>query len=347
MKAGYTSAVRPASLPSAVSHTGRRGKAPEPFPRPAVIDYTTPMIDPSPSLFSRVVIVGVGLLGASLGLAIKKRRLAHTVVGVGRAGSVSLAVAQERGAIDEASTDLAAAARTADLMVLCTPVGQFPETLRAIAPCLGPGGLVTDVGSTKAQVMAWADELLPEQALFIGSHPMAGSEKSGPAAAREDLYDHALCLLCRSTRISEAKMARLHAAGQRLERLWQAVGMRTCWLDAATHDAWVANISHLPHAAACCLVETAMQQPETLAAAASGYVDTTRLASGDVAMWTDIFLTNGALIAAAMERYIQTLRGLQQAIKTQDEPAIRHHLQAARTARDAFMARRGGSARGA
>ena len=132
-------------------------------------------------MFERVTIIGVGLLGASLGLALKDRSLARRVVGVGRRNSPSLDIALSRHAVDEAFHDVADGAKGSDLVVLCTPIRQFPAMLENIAPVLSPDAIITDVGSTKAQVLAWASELLPasdaEKAgpTFIGSHPMAGS----------------------------------------------------------------------------------------------------------------------------------------------------------------------------
>ncbi len=133
--------------------------------------------------FDRVAIIGVGLLGASLGLALKERGLAGTVVGIGRVGSPSLRIAKRRGAIDVGLTDAAAGVRGADLVVLCVPVRQFPALFREIRAALKAGAIVTDVGSTKAQVMQWARVLGSSGAAFVGSHPMAGSEKRGPAFA--------------------------------------------------------------------------------------------------------------------------------------------------------------------
>jgi len=292
--------------------------------------------------FEHVVIQGVGLLGASLGMAIRHGRLAQRVTGVGRAGSRSVEIARERGAIDEASTDLAAAARTADLVVLCAPVRQFPAAMRTLAPALRPGTIVTDVGSTKAQVMQWALELLPAHVHFIGSHPMAGSEKSGPEAARRDLYDKAVCMMTApwQSGTGSAPSAEQRAAFERVEKLWQAVGMRIMKMPADVHDRWVATISHLPHALASTLASVAGREPEMLDAAAGGFMDTSRLASGDVDMWTDIFLTNRAVVADVLGEFQKELAAFKQAVAAGNEEAIRESLTSAKSVRDAFIARR-------
>jgi prephenate dehydrogenase len=281
--------------------------------------------------FEHVVIAGCGLLGTSLGMALRQKGLAKTVTGVGRSGSNSVEIARQRGAIDRASDNLADAARTADLVVLCTPVRQFPEMLRLLGPVLPKGAIVTDVGSTKAQVMKWAEEILPGSVHFIGSHPMAGSEKSGPDAARIGLFDKAACLLCNPAPENEA-------AYRRIAALWQALGMRVVSCDVSRHDAWVAAISHLPHAVATSLALAA--PPEAWPVAAGGFTDTTRVAGGDVAMWTDIFLTNRDAVVETIGVFEQKLAHLKGALQRGDETALRDFFAAAKSSRDAYLASR-------
>jgi prephenate dehydrogenase len=282
--------------------------------------------------FDRVTIIGVGLLGASLGLALKQRGMAGRVVGVGRANSPSLRVALDRRAIDEAQTDAAVAVKNSDLVVLCTPVRQFPETLRAIAPALQPGTIVTDVGSTKQQVMQWAADMLPKSVHFVGSHPMAGSEKRGPESAKADLYDGALCLICTDFP--------LEAAAIRIVEMWTRIGMRTQVISPELHDLWVAAVSHLPHAAAFSLVNAAALVPDALPVAAGGFIDSTRVASSDVQMWTDIFLTNQNDVVAMMNRYIGVLEDLRDAIEHGEEDSIRNFLTKAKEKRDDLIRHR-------
>ena len=291
--------------------------------------------------FAHVVIVGCGLLGASLGMALRRRKLAACVTGVGRRGSPSVATAQARGAIDRATDDLAAAVAgtsfageigpPADLVVVCTPVRQFPATFRTLAPVLAPGTIVTDVGSTKKQVMDWAAENLPRHVSFVGSHPMTGSEKAGPEAAREDLYEKAICLICPGDD---------SAAAARVEGMWQAVGMRTAECTADMHDQWVAAVSHLPHAIAFSLVNAAGHDPEAFKAAAGGFIDMTRIASSDATMWVDIFLTNPQAVTAAIERFMHELSVLKMVITRGDEEGIRAAVTAAKTTREEFLAQR-------
>jgi prephenate dehydrogenase len=201
---------------------------------------------------------------------------------------------------------------------------MFPEMMEKLAGSLKAGAIVTDVGSTKAQVMAWAKKFLPRGS-FVGSHPMAGSEKSGPAAAREDLYDGAVCLMCAG------------ANAKRVEDMWRAVGMKTAWMDAKKHDKVVAGISHLPHAAAFALAATVGKWPESFVAAGGGFCDTTRIAGSDVAMWRDIFLSNTKEVVKAIDAMEKELAGLKKAIAGGRAKEIEKRIAKARTTREAVL----------
>ncbi len=292
--------------------------------------------------FQCVTIIGVGLLGASLGLAIKKNNLARHVIGVGRPGSPSNAKALEISAIDDVITEPAAGVGDSDMVVLAANVGQFPALMQAMAGTLKKGTLVTDVGSTKQQVMKWGGQYLPGTVDFIGSHPMTGSEKRGPEHARADLYQDALCLICPPKIRGRGAFtgSRIGAATEKLERFWQTLGMRTHKLDAQTHDQWVAIISHIPHAAACITALVAGSKPEAGAAIAGGFVDTTRVASGDPGMWMDIFLTNRGEMIKTLNITMRNLRKLQSAIRRSDAAAIKEFLEAAKASREELMTRR-------
>lgn len=276
-----------------------------------------------------LVIVGVGLLGASLGLAVRQRNLAGRVIGIGREGSPSVEIALRRGAITESATDLSQVAGDADMIVLCAPVRTILAALKSLKGKIKPKTVVTDVGSTKAAIMIAGQGALGGQ--FIGSHPMAGSEKRGPEAARADLYQGGLCILCGSS---------VSAEGQNIEAFWRAVGMRIKWLDPEVHDRCVAAISHLPHAAAASLVNTAGQSPEFLDIAATGFFDTTRVASGDVDMWVDILLTNRTAMAEQLAAFGKEIDTLRQAVIRGDESIIREHLVRAKQTRNAALAKR-------
>ncbi len=301
------------------------------------IDYTSGMrkdaVQQDP--FKSVSIIGLGLLGTSLGLALKQRQLVEKVIGVGRAGSPSPQIALNRGAIDELMTSPAAAAQS-DLVVLATNIGVFPDIFRAIGRELAEHTIITDVGSTKRQVCRWARELLPGSARFVGSHPMAGSEKRGPEFARADLYSNAVCFIC------AGKAGRMVVAAERVEWMWQQVGMRTLRINPQAHDQWVAAISHTPHAAAAALVNLIQADAANLLrAAAGGFMDTTRVASGDVEMWTDIFVTNRLAAGKSIRSLVRLLQGFERAVRHGDHSTVRQFLQQAKTIRDQLPQRQG------
>jgi prephenate dehydrogenase len=289
--------------------------------------------------FQSVTIIGMGLLGTSLGLAIKERKLANRVIGVGRANSSSLNIALKRGAVDEVLTDPAAAVGKSDFVVLAVNVGLFPAIFEQIAPALAAGALVTDVGSTKEQVMRWAARLLPPRVTFVGSHPMAGSEKRGPEFARPDLYQNAVCLIC-APKANGRNSDRRAQAVDRIENFWKSLAMRTHRIDPVVHDQWVAAISHLPHAVAAALVHVAAQEPQAFIASAGGFLDTTRIASGDPAMWTDIFLTNRRALLNSIKALSRSLRQLQTAIRRKDSAAVSGFLAEARQIREKILQER-------
>ena len=182
--------------------------------------------------------------------------------------------------------------------------------------------------------MGWAEKILGEKAkFFVGSHPMAGSEKRGPGAARGDLYEGAVCLMCESPMTDAGAM-------EKVEAMWRAVGMRTVRVGAEAHDKWVATISHLPHAVAFSLMNAAAKDPEALQAVANGFLDTTRVASSDVEMWTDILMTNRVAVVEAIDSFAADLGALRAAVAGGDEGAIRAALSSAKKSRDELVARR-------
>jgi prephenate dehydrogenase len=240
--------------------------------------------------FERLSILGVGLLGGSLGLAVKRLASGCRVVGYGHRPA-TLQTALQLGAIDEAASEPAVAVAGADCVILCTPVGLFEQLLTRISPALKPGALVTDVGSTKRSVVELAGRLLPSSVRFIGSHPMAGSERRGVEFARADLFDGALCI---TTPIEQTDRHALET----IEQFWMDLGMRILRLTPAEHDRRAALISHLPHAVAAALI--AVQDEKTIALSGKGFLDASRIAAGDGALWRDIFLDNADELRAAL-----------------------------------------------
>jgi cyclohexadieny/prephenate dehydrogenase len=242
--------------------------------------------------FHRVSILGVGLLGGSIGLAIRSKVSSCKVAGYGHRRA-TLERALEIGAIDEAYDTAAEAVRGADLVVLCTPVGLLGEILTQIAPALGGGAVVTDVGSTKRSVVEAGERVLPAGVHFVGSHPMAGSEKRGVEFARTDLFENATCIMTPTPRTDQA-------ASAKVEGFWRLLGMRTTRLSPEQHDQLLAEVSHLPHAVAAALV--AMQADAALPLAGKGFLDATRIAGGDGGLWRDILLDNADNVRTAVGR---------------------------------------------
>jgi prephenate dehydrogenase len=272
----------------------------------------------------RLSILGVGLLGGSLGMAYRSVSNSCQIIGYGHRPE-TLDRAMQMGAVTETTRDLTEAVTGADLVILCTPVGLFGEILTGIAPALAPGTIVTDVGSTKRSVVRLAAELLPQGVHFVGSHPMAGSEKRGVEFARADLFQHALCIVTPTESTDRT-------ATETVEQFWQKIGMRTTRLSPDDHDRLVAEVSHLPHALAAALV--AMQSDEGLRLAGKGFLDATRIASGDGALWRDILLDNRDNVRAGVRRFQASLDELLKRLDDQDSVGLQAWLDAAARRRE-------------
>jgi prephenate dehydrogenase len=265
-----------------------------------------------------VSILGVGLLGGSIGLAVKERISGCRVVGYGHRQS-SLDEAVRRGAIDQGCSDPALAVQGADLVILCTPVGVFADMLRGIRPAVGRA-LITDVGSTKRSVAKLAGEILSDPSRFVGSHPMAGSEKRGIQFGRADLCDGALCLVTPTERTDPAAVSDVEA-------FWQVLGMRTLRLSPADHDRRVAQISHLPHALAAVIVGS--PEPESLELAGRGFLDLTRIAAGDGALWRDILIDNRDNMRECIDQIVADLGRFAELLDPEKGEELRKFLDAA------------------
>jgi prephenate dehydrogenase len=275
----------------------------------------------------RLSIIGVGLLGGSIGMAIKSAVTDCEVVGYGHRQD-TLKRAVEVGAIDCGTDDFRTAVEGADLVILCTPVGLLEDMLRGISGFLPPGAIVTDVGSTKASVAAAAVEILREQNPFVGSHPMAGSEKRGVEFARADLYRNALCIVTPDDRTPLSAL-------EEVEGFWRLLGMHTFQMSPTDHDRALAEVSHLPHALAAALVT--MQSPEAMELAGKGFLDTTRIAGGDGGLWRDIFIDNAANVRAAIAKLRAQLDVVEQMMEPAKAEELRRWLDAAAAKRQALL----------
>ncbi|MGO0122430.1 prephenate dehydrogenase/arogenate dehydrogenase family protein [Desulfothermobacter acidiphilus] len=258
-------------------------------------------------MLNRVVIVGVGLIGGSLGLALRRRGRAKQVVGLGRSVE-RLRLAQFLGAIDTYSTEPAEALPGAELVVLATPISTIIATLEKLAPHLESGTVVTDVGSTKVEIVAAAEKLASQHGFaFIGGHPMAGSERTGVENADPYLFENAYYLLTPTSFTSPAATALV-------TELVEAVGARKVELSPELHDYYVAAVSHLPHclaSALCNLIAGLPERDKLLPLAAGGFRDTTRVAAGDPLLWRDILLSNTEPLSLFLSRLREILRELE------------------------------------
>lgn len=283
----------------------------------------------------KIVIFGVGLIGGSVALALKKAGSTALIIGVGRSKE-SLQTALDLGVIDAASTDIAQAVSDADLILIATPVAQTPDILSAIKPHLSVDTVITDAGSTKSDVLAYASDVLAERAKqFVGGHPIAGAEKSGVTAAHADLFRSKNVILTPTTKNSVEAISRVKA-------LWELCGANITDMTAATHDSVFAAVSHLPHLLAFALVDDIASRPnaeQLFSFAASGFRDFTRIAGSHPEMWRDISLANRTALLSELTAYQTELAQLKQLLETQDSAGLQALFERASTARNDWAKR--------
>jgi len=273
-----------------------------------------------------VAIVGVGMIGGSIGLAIKARKLAGRVVGVGRSAA-SLAEAKRRRAIDEASTDIAAAVATADLVVVATGVASIAAILDEVDAAVRPGTLLTDAGSTKASIVGfWEKRRRTRRGRFVGAHPVAGSHRRGPSAADPDLFTGRVTIVTPSTATPAADV-------EEIGGFWAALGSTVYTMPPREHDRILAMTSHAPHVVAAA---TAAATPaEARQFTAGGWRDTTRIAAGDPELWADILLDNVVPVARALSRIAGVTEKILTALEAGDRRRLVALLTRAKEDRDA------------
>lgn len=285
--------------------------------------------------FTQVTIVGVGLIGGSLGMILKRKGLADRVVGVGRRVE-NLKKAVELGAIDRYVVDSTEGVREADLVVLATPVDTYERHLKEWAPCLKTGAIVTDVGSVKGRLVTLAERAMPRGVHFVGAHPIAGKEKAGVAAATAHLFTGARCIITPTQTTDPGALERVRA-------LWRETGSIVLEMDPLDHDQILGAVSHLPHVAAFALInalidlrERVIPSLDLVGHSGGGLRDTTRIAASSPEMWRDIFLWNRDNIVAYIEAYEQSLARLKQMIKSGDAAGIEKELERAKQEREKF-----------
>jgi len=280
----------------------------------------------------KIVIFGVGLIGGSFALALRKADAVKEVVGFGRS-TATLEQAKQFGIINRIGVDVAREVADADLVLLATPVGQMAEIMARIAPHLGAHTLVTDGGSTKSDVVAAARAHLGDKlAQFVPGHPIAGAELSGAAAALPDLYQGKKVVL---TPLPENS----HASVVRVRKAWEACGALVSELSAQQHDEVFAAVSHLPHLLSFALVHDLAQRDNRdvlLSFAASGFRDFTRIAASSPEMWRDICLANREALMSELQRYAAELYTLHQALEQNDAEQLQEIFSLARAVRSGW-----------
>ncbi len=285
-------------------------------------------------MFDRIVICGVGLIGGSFALALKEAGLVRTVVGIGRRVE-TLEEARTLGLIDEIATDWAVALKGADLLLLAMPVGQMEAVMAAAAPHLEPQTLVTDAGSTKGDVFAAVYSHLQHRlATVVPAHPIAGAEKSGPAAAFAGLYQDKRVVLTPLPENHADAVARVRAA-------WEACGARVCEMHPQDHDRVFAAVSHLPHLLAFGLVHQLQGRDnagQLFGFAASGFRDFTRIAGSHPEMWRDICIANRQALLAELDAYLSELAWLRALLIQGDAKGLESLFTQASNARNAWGA---------
>ncbi len=283
--------------------------------------------------FQRVAIIGLGLLGGSIGLAVREYLPQVLTTGYD-ADPATRARAAERGLVGQVCETSAEAVREADLVILCVPVGAMGKAAAEFADALPQGVLVSDVGSSKQFVARALGEALPGHAI-IPAHPVAGTERSGPDAGFASLFRQRWCIITPPADADPALLASL-------SQFWEALGAKVEVMDAAHHDMVLAVTSHLPHLIAYTIVGTAddlegVTQSEVIKYSAGGFRDFTRIAASDPTMWRDVFLSNKDAVLDMLQRFTEDLTALQRAIRVGDGQQLFDHFTRTRAIRRSII----------
>ncbi|MCI0469476.1 MAG: prephenate dehydrogenase/arogenate dehydrogenase family protein [Nitrospirae bacterium] len=277
-------------------------------------------------MFNKAAIIGVGLLGASLALALKERGICKDIYGCGRRED-NLRSAMAKGIISGYSLDVRSATADADLVALSTPVGAFKEIAEKIKGALKKGAIVTDVGSVKGQMVYELESQMPEGAYYIGSHPIAGSDKSGIDDARADLFNNALCIIT-PTKNSDVE------AVEKISSLWIRIGCSVERMDAFKHDEIYGAVSHLPHIVAYALVNALNDvNPDYIRYAGQGFKDTTRIALSSPEMWRDIAVFNKENLLKLTQVFRDNIKKMEALLQSSDSKGIEREIERAQALR--------------
>ena len=271
-----------------------------------------------------VAIVGVGLIGGSIGLALRRGKLADRVIGVGR-DLKKLRGACRRGIVSEVSDNLEQGVRDADLVIVCTPVASIVEQVRHVATACPRHALITDVGSTKSTIAAALIQKQLGGVTFVGSHPLAGSEKAGCENARDVLFDGQIVIVTPTPSTPES-------AVRKTVRFWQQLGAEVRRMSPRDHDRAIAMTSHVPHLVASALA--ASTSAELLPLAATGWSDTTRIASGDVRLWEQILMHNRGHVLKSLDKFEKVLTSLRNSLESEKPRQLKSILAKGKQHRD-------------
>lgn len=279
-----------------------------------------------------ITILGVGLIGGSLGLALKKHNFSGTIIGLGRRLS-TLELALKIGAVDKITLDFAEAIEPADIVVISTPVELIAPMAKQVAKYAKDGCIITDVGSVKRMPIAIIESFCPENLHFVGAHPMAGSEKSGVVVARADLFENALCILTPNEKTEPEAL-------EMIKSLWRTVGANVTIMSPTEHDFLIAAASHLPHLTACILAQTVgdirNSAGNALEFTATGFADATRIASGSPEIWKGIFMQNTDMLLPMIEQLRENLAMFKKILADKDELQLEKILTRAKKIRDSI-----------
>ncbi|MFA5292640.1 MAG: prephenate dehydrogenase/arogenate dehydrogenase family protein [Phycisphaerae bacterium] len=275
----------------------------------------------------QVTVIGLGLLGSSITLAIGRSNLGIKTAGFSHRASTRRR-AKRLGVADCVFDDIRKSAADADVVILATPICTFEEIFKTIGPALKKGCIVTDVGSTKVLPHKWAKKNLPKYVSYVGSHPIAGSEQRGVDFGRDDLFDGAACLITKDASTNSS-------AVKTLKKFWASLGCKVSTMSPQQHDKILGNVSHLPHALAAALLNAS--DLKQLKFSGKGFIDTSRIASGPANIWADIFYTNSANICKGIDNVIKELGKLKKAAKLKNKSKIEKLLSLARDKRARLM----------
>ena len=277
-------------------------------------------------MFKKITIIGLGLIGGSLALAIKEKKLAKEIIGVSRRKSTTRRAVKEK-IVDFATLDLEEGVKDSDFVIIAAPVFKIVEIAGTIAPFLKKGAIVTDAGSTKKYIVKGIERIKLKGAYFAGSHPIAGSEKSGIEYADKDLFKGAYCIITKTSNTNKKAL-------DKIKRFWKALEMKVITMPLDRHDRLLSKISHLPHAVSVSLVNSAGRKD--IGFAAGGFRDTTRIASGEPGLWKDIFLTNRENLIKDIRMLKKELSKIETALKNSNSASLLKFFSNAKVIRDSL-----------